>query len=79
MLQWLSSLTDKWEWGVLLLSLLPLVAAFAHMMYYIYIVPDDEDDVTLGYADEGLAATTLKGGTGRQLARGGKKHRRKHA
>jgi hypothetical protein len=82
MFDWLNSVIDNWQFGVLLLSLLPPIAGFAHMIYFIYIVPDDaEDGAVLGGAnDDGLGATAMKGGGVPEPARTGKKkHRRKHA
>lgn len=82
MFDWLNPVIDNWQLGVLLLSLLPPIAAFAHMIYFIYIVPDDEEDAAVlrGAIDDGLGATAMEGGGEPEPARTSKKkHRMKHA
>ena len=83
MFDWLNSVAEYWAVGVLLLAVLPPIAAFAHMIYFIYLVPDDNnndgDDTVVAVAnDEGVGggATTANAGITPQP---GKKHKSKRA
>ena len=82
MFDWLNSVVEYWAVGILLLAVLPPIAAFAHMIYFIYLVPDDndnDDDTAVAVAndnDVGGGATTANAGAAPQP---GKKHKRKHA
>jgi hypothetical protein len=81
MLEWLTLLADNWQFGVLLLSLLPPIVGLAHMIYFIYIAPDDDedDDAVPGAGNnDGVAAAAIHGGVPQRVRAGKKKHKRKH-
>jgi len=78
--EWAIWLTQghNWQWGVVLLAILPPIAAFAHLIYYVYIVPDeDEEDQDLGGAAARDLAVERKMAVAAQPARGKKKQKRK--
>ncbi len=81
MLESLNLVVDNWQLGFLLLSLLPPVVGCAHMIYFIYIAPEEEedDDAVSGASNDAcLTATAIPGGVPQPVRAGKKKHKRKH-
>lgn len=80
MLEWLNLVADNWQLGIFFLSLLPPILAFAHMIYFIYIAPDDDEDndgVPGAGNDDGVA-TAIQGGVSQPVRSRKKKHNMKH-